>query len=105
MQATERINLRTTPHMKAMIEKASRLMGVSMSHYIATTMYEKSLYLVNNAIAHDPNLVDALDLMSHAELWELTNKDNALIKSLLDTPTTPNDEMKALMAMHDKTLG
>lgn len=46
MQATERISIRTTPHAKAVIEQASEQMGVSMSHFILTTMYQKSLELL-----------------------------------------------------------
>lgn len=45
MQATERINIRTTPHAKALIEKASQKLGVSVSSFMAQSAYEKALSL------------------------------------------------------------
>lgn len=83
-QATERISLRTTPHAKAVIEQASSRMGVSMSHFILTTMYQKSL-----------------ELLKDGEVWALENDDDkALIKELLDNPKSPTPKMRELMAKH-----
>lgn len=89
MHATERISLRTTPQAKAMIEKASELMGVSMSHFILTTMYEKSLTLIQDSHA----------VAQMGDVWELSENDSKLVKELLDNPPKANDELKKLLAL------
>lgn len=89
MQATERISLRTTPQAKAVIEKASELMGVSMSHFILTTMYEKSLTLIQ----------DSHTVAQMSDIWELSEKDGELVKTLLDNPPKANDELKKLLTL------
>lgn len=92
MQATERISLRTTPEAKAIIEKASELMGVSMSHFILTTMYEKSLHLIQDSHA----------VSQMTDIWKLSEKDSKLVKTLLDNPPKANDELRKLLALsHD----
>lgn len=45
MQATERINIRTTPHARALIERVSQKLGVSVSSFMAQSGYEKALSL------------------------------------------------------------
>lgn len=89
MHATERISLRTTPQAKAVIERASQLMGVSMSHFILTTMYEKSLHLIQ----------DSHDVFEMSQIWELSEQDSKLVKNLLDNPPKANDELKELLAL------
>ncbi|MBE0474643.1 DUF1778 domain-containing protein [Rhodoferax sp.] len=41
-----RINLRTSPEAKALIERAAALMGATVSSYISQTMYETSQRVV-----------------------------------------------------------
>ena len=41
-----RINLRTSPEVKALIERAAALMGTTVSSYISQTMYETSQRVV-----------------------------------------------------------
>ena len=41
-----RINLRTSPEVKALIERAAALMGSTVSSYISQTMYETSQRVV-----------------------------------------------------------
>ncbi len=45
MQATKRINIRTTPYAKALIERASQKLGASVSSFMAQSAYEKALSL------------------------------------------------------------
>lgn len=82
MQATDRISLRTTPHAKAIIEQASNIMGVSMSHYIITTMYQKSLELLNNT-----------------PVWYASDDDKALMNQLLQDTTPPNQALQDLLTL------
>lgn len=82
MQATERISLRTTPHAKAVIEQASQMMGVSVSHFILTTMYEKSVQLINTA----PTI-------------HLNEQDSQLAVQLLNQPKQDNKKLKELLQL------
>lgn len=84
MQATDRISIRTTPHAKAIIEQASSIMGVSMSHFILTTMYQKSLELLNNT-----------------PVWYTSDEDKALMNQLLQDPTPPNQALQDLLTVSE----
>ncbi|MBK9441771.1 MAG: DUF1778 domain-containing protein [Comamonadaceae bacterium] len=42
-----RINLRTTPHAKALIERAAALTGSTVSSFISLTMFEASTRIIN----------------------------------------------------------
>jgi uncharacterized protein (DUF1778 family) len=42
-----RINLRTSPEVKALIERAAALMGTTVSSYISQTMYETSQRVID----------------------------------------------------------
>ena len=46
--ASERLNLRTTPHTKAIIEKDSSVAGVSMSNFVIQTAYQHAVELLND---------------------------------------------------------
>lgn len=82
MQATDRISLRTTPHTKAIIEQASNIMGVSMSHFILTTMYQKSIELINDT-----------------PVWYVSDEDKALMNKLLQDTSEPNQALKDLLTL------
>ena len=84
MQATDRISLRTTPHAKAIIEQASNIMGVSMSHFIITTMYQKSLELLNDT-----------------PVWYASDEDKALMNQLLQDTTSPNQALQDLLTLSE----
>lgn len=84
MQATDRISLRTTPHTKAIIEQASNIMGVSMSHFILTTMYQKSIELINDT-----------------PVWYVSDEDKALMNKLLQDTSEPNQALKDLLTLSD----
>lgn len=79
MQATERINLRTTPQAKAIIEQASQMMGVSVSSFMIEQAYQKALELIN----HNQTIALTADEWQHAI-------------ELLDNPPKPNDKLQAL---------
>lgn len=79
MQATERIQLRTTPHAKAMLEQASQTLGVSMSHFILDSAYQKAIETVK----------DETQIRLTADEWQ-----RAIDK--LDEPPTPHNAMQAL---------
>lgn len=81
MPATERINIRTTPTAKSVIEQASNITGVSMSSFIVTTAYEKALQLVNEQ--------QASRIVLTPSEWQ-----NAI--QLLDNPPQANDKLTEL---------
>ncbi|MGP1606842.1 MAG: DUF1778 domain-containing protein [Moraxella sp.] len=85
--ATERISLRTTPQAKALIEQTSQQMGVSMSHFILTTMYQKSL-----------ELLQASQKLQSVWLVD-NNQDKMLIKDILDNSPPPTPEMLELLKL------
>lgn len=80
MQATERISLRTTAHTKAVIEQASRLLGVSMSHFILSTMYEKAQQMLENEQA-----------------WKVNETQWQILLNALDNPPKANNALKNLL--------
>ena len=82
MQATDRISLRTTPHTKAIIEQASNIMGVSMSHFILTTMYQKSIELINDT-----------------PVWYVSDEDKALMNKVMQDTSEPNQALKDLLTL------
>ena len=82
IRQSSRISLRTTDHAKAVMEEASRIMGVSMSQFILTVAYDKSLQVLQDTQG----------------LWRLSGQDGEQIASLLDNPPPPNKAMMDLMA-------
>lgn len=84
--ATERINIRTTHHAKAMIEKACQLSGVSMSSFVLSSAYDKAVSLLQD---------NQRIVLSPAE-WQHAVQQ-------LEDNTPPNAEMQALLA-RGKTL-
>lgn len=79
MQATERINLRTTAHAKAIIEKASQQLGVSMSYFILDCAYQKASQTIK----------DNSQIALNSDDWQ-----RAIDR--LDTPASPTPAMQAL---------
>lgn len=79
MQATERINIRATPHAKAIIEQASQMMGVSVSSFMIEQAYQKALELINHSQT----------IALNADEWQQAIE-------LLDNPPKPNDKLQAL---------
>lgn len=80
--ANERINLRTTPHTKAIIEQASKTMGLTMSQFILSLAYEKSLQIINET-----------------PVWFISDSESELINEMLADTTPATDELKALLAL------
>jgi uncharacterized protein (DUF1778 family) len=79
--ASTRINLRTSPQAKALIERAAALMGTSVSGFMLHNAYEAARRIV----ADNDNLV-----LSQAAF-------DAFIAACED-PAEPNEALRALMA-------
>lgn len=79
MPSTERIQLRTTPHTKALLEQASQALGVSMSHFILESAYQKATQIIK----------DETQIRLNADEWQ-----RAIDK--LDEPPMPHNAMQAL---------
>lgn len=79
MQATERIQLRATPHTKAIIEQASQALGVSVSSFILDCAYQRAIATVK----------EQTDIVLNAQEWQ-----NAI--ELLEQPAKPAPAMQAL---------
>lgn len=79
MQATERIQLRTTPHAKAIIEQASQNMGVSMSYFILDSAYQRA----------SQHIKEQTQIHLTSDEWQ-----RAIDK--LNEPATPHKAMQAL---------
>lgn len=85
MPATERINIRTTSHAKALIEKASQRLGVSVSSFMAQSAYEKTL-----------SLEQSETIYLNQDEWQ---------KALAMLDDEPSDEMNALLARGYRVIG
>lgn len=77
-----RINLRTSPEVKAMIERAAAIMGSTVSSYISQSMYETSSRIVANTDT----------LMLSQEAFE------AFI-AVCENPPEPTEALRKLMAL------
>lgn len=76
-----RINLRTSPEAKRMIERAAALMGTTVSAFMLQHAYEAARRVVSDN--------DTL-LLSHQAFEAFV--------SACETPQEPNDELRELMA-------
>ncbi|MCQ9328493.1 type II toxin-antitoxin system TacA family antitoxin [Pelistega suis] len=85
MQATERISIRTTPEAKALIEQASQLVGLSVSHFILSTMYEKSLQMLKDET-----------------VWKVNQDSWNRLMQELESPSPANQELKDLLALGEE---
>ena len=83
-QPTEsaRINLRTSPEVKALIERAAALMGTTVSSFISQTMYETS----QRVLAEQDTLT-------------LSDRDRDTFLAALESPTKPTQALIDLMKL------
>lgn len=79
MQATERIQLRTTPQTKAMLEQASQQLGVSVSYFILDSAYRRAAQTIK----------ETSQIILSADEWQRAIE-------LLDAPSKPNHAMQGL---------
>ena len=75
-----RINLRTSPEAKAMIERAAALMGTSVSAFMLQNAYEAAQRLV-----------------AEREVISLSDRDRDAFLAALENPPEPNEALKRLM--------
>lgn len=85
MQANERINIRTTPQAKALIERVSQKLGVSVSSFMAQSAYEKALNI------------------EQSEMIYLNQAQWQQVLSLLDDE--PSEEMNHLLRRGYRAIG
>lgn len=76
-----RINLRTSPEAKALIERAAALMGTTMSSFMLQNAYEA-----------------AQRLIAQHETITLSDRDRDAFLAALDNPPEPTDALRALLA-------
>lgn len=81
MLATERLNLRTTAHAKAVIEQASQLMGVSTSNFIIDVAYQRAVEMLNE---QQTIRLNADEWARAIDLLEQPPKANAKLQALFD---------------------
>ncbi|OBX08580.1 DUF1778 domain-containing protein [Gallibacterium genomosp. 3] len=82
MQSTERISIRTTPHAKAVIEQASSLLGLSVSQFILSVVYDKSVQMLKDK-----------------QIWSASEADLKLLDELLQEPGSINPELQELLKL------
>ncbi len=75
-----RINLRTSPEAKALIERAAALVGTTVSSFMLLNAYEAAQRLV----AQHDSLV-------------LSDRDRDAFLAAMDDPGQPNEALKSLM--------
>lgn len=76
-----RINLRTSPEAKALIERAAALMGTTMSSFMLQNAYEAAQRLV-----------------AQYETITLSDRDRDAFLAALENPPEPTDALRALLA-------
>jgi uncharacterized protein (DUF1778 family) len=76
-----RIDFRTTPEVKSLIEQAAAIYGMTVSEYIKAIVVEKSRQVIE-----------------HHETRILSDRDRDLFLSLLDAPAAPNAALLAAAA-------
>jgi uncharacterized protein (DUF1778 family) len=77
-----RINLRTSPEAKALIERAAAMMGSTVSSYISQTMFEVSQRVV-----------------AEQDLLTLSDQDRDAFLAALDNPLEPTQALIDLMKL------
>ncbi|OBX07957.1 hypothetical protein QV08_06255 [Gallibacterium salpingitidis] len=82
MHATERISIRTTPHAKAVIEQASSLLGLSVSQFILSTVYDKSVQMLKDQ-----------------QIWSASEEDLKMLDSLLAEEPKATKELQELLKL------
>jgi uncharacterized protein (DUF1778 family) len=75
-----RINIRTTPEAKAMIERAAALMGTTVSAFRIKNAYEAAQWLV-----------------ADCETVTLSDRDRDAFLEALDHPPEPNEALRRLL--------
>ena len=73
-----RVDFRTTPEVKSLIETAAAIYGMTLSEYIKATVVEKSRQVVEENMTR-----------------VLSDRDRDLFLSLLDAPAAPNEALLA----------
>lgn len=76
-----RINLRTSPEAKALIERAAALMGTTVSSFMLQNAYEAARRLV-----------------TESDTLQLSRQAFADFVAACETPDEPNDALRQLMA-------
>ena len=76
-----RVDFRTTPEVKSLIERAAAINGNSVSDFITATVLEKSRAII-----------------AQNETRVLSDRDRDLFLSLLDAPASPNDALRSAAA-------
>lgn len=77
---TARINLRTSPEAKALIEQAAALMGTTVSSFMLQNAYEA-----------------AQRLLAQHETITLSNRDRDFFLAALENPPEPTEALRRLM--------
>lgn len=76
-----RVDFRTTPEVKSLIETAAAIYGMTVSEYIKATVVEKSRQVVEENTTR-----------------RLSDRDRDVFLSLLDAPAAPNEALLAAAA-------
>lgn len=91
--ASERLNLRTTAHTKAVIEKASAVAGVSMSSFVIQSAYQHAIELLN-----DTQQLMQTNILEEETSMLLTD----LIESLPKATSYSDDVVSIQQALRDE---
>ena len=76
-----RVDFRTTPEIKSLIEQAAAIYGTTVSEYIKATVIEKSR-----------------EIIERNETRILSDRDRDVFLALLDSPAAPNQALLAAAA-------
>jgi uncharacterized protein (DUF1778 family) len=84
---TARFNVRTRPHVKALIQRAAALSGVDDTAFIMNAAYDA-----------------AARTIERHERIVLTGADAAAVLAAIDNPPPPTEKLKAAMKRHRETI-
>ena len=83
--ASERINLRTTPEAKSIIEQAASITGLTVNAFMVQFAYEKAQALIQD----------------HQNL-RLSRADHDMLPEMLENPRPANQALKDMMSLLDE---
>lgn len=84
---TARMEQRTKPHVKALIQEAAALLGVDETTFITSVAYER-----------------ARETIADRRTTFLSAEDNALFLAALDAPAAPTDALKRAARLHKASV-
>ncbi len=97
------ITLNIPPQKQALLEQVSRQAGMSIEQYIINKAISPSYQLSNEleqALQTEMKALTIDDVVNKSNVWQPNEKESKVISNVLNDSTPPNDNLKAILALH-----